>query len=510
MAIATGTALLASAFIGAGTAAYSANAQKKALAGASATPPDYSTSTNQGVTDDAGSLALRLQINQAAQNGTVFTDPATGKVYDFRGTLDTQRFYAAFPDAKKDFAANPEGRTAEQHARDWLAHTQQPADRLAQFYTGSQAYRNQTDIDSATQLAGAGAELTNQSLQNQLRTYLQFLPEFNKLNLDQQDEAVRRSLALLPSIGTAQRDQDTLTFNNNLALGQGAARSNAALQNELLPGVNKLSLDMQQDAFNRAQAASFTSFAGNLDQADIAAARATAQQTRTLPALNELSLRLQTDALTAGDAAGRRVNGGLYGVRDTLARTLQEELNAGDDLTPAQQRKVQQRIRGAQASRGNILGDGAAFDEAIAESDYAQDMVDRRRSTALGLLNARELNPNFSAVGVVNPTQVVAPNLGPANFTATTAVNPLMPNYAPATAPNLTATTAGMPTTAPANITTSNPLGLLNPNAGNNAASYNLSAWTGANTAANNRANQPNPWLQGIGLGLRAYGAFAG
>ena len=74
----------------------------------------------------------------------------------------------------------------------------------------------------------------------------------------------------------------------------------------------------------------------------------------------------QLAADRAADAAGRAVNPGLYSVRDTYAKQLEEELAAGANLTPTQQRKVQQQIRGSQAARGNILGDGAAFDEAIA------------------------------------------------------------------------------------------------------------------------------------------------
>ena len=53
--------------------------------------------------------------------------------------------------------------------------------------------------------------------------------------------------------------------------------------------------------------------------------------------------------------------------------------------------------------------------------------------------------------------------------------------------------------------TQADPLALLNPNAGTNAQNAAVSAWT---TNTNNAANQPNPWMQGIGLGLQAYSAF--
>lgn len=504
MAIGTTAALLLAGGVGA-AAASAANSQRKASTTAA---PDYGAANVAGINADAATLPFRLQINQAAQTGGVYTAP-DGTVHDFRGNFDADRFFAQNPQAKKEWdeeraKGELQGWTPQQFATAFVGDN---TSALTQFFTGSQAYRNQSDIDSAIQLTQAGADITDASARRQLQTQLELLPQFNALNLKQQEDAVNAALKLMPSVGDAQRVQDTATFNNNLALGQNATRSNAALQNEILPGVNDLSLRMQEDAFKRAQTASGTAFTGNLDQATRAAANATQQQTTNLPVLNDLSLRLQTDALTAGDAAGRKTNGGTYAIRDQFAANLLDELKSGGELTAAQKNKVQQRIRGAQASRGNILGNGAAFDEAIAESDYSQNLVNDRRSAALGLINSRDLNPNFSSVGVMNPTQVVQPNLGSANFTATTAVNPLMPNFSPTGTPNLSATTAAMPSLAPANINQSNPLALLNPNAGSNAASYGLSAW---NSQSNRIAQAPNAWMQGLGAAFKTYGTFGG
>ncbi len=495
-AISTGVGLLVGGLATAGASAYAAN--KNSNSGASTTAPDYAGANVAGINADAATLPFRLQINQAAQNGGVYTAP-DGTVHDFRGNFDADRFFAQNPQAKKEWdeeraKGELQGWTPQQFATAFVGDN---TSALTQFFTGSQAYRNQTDIDSAIQLTQAGSDISDASARRQLQTQLELLPQFNALNLKQQEDAVNKALDLMPRVGDAQRTQDTATFNNNLALGQSATRSNAALQNEVLPGVNDLSLRMQEDAFKRAQTASGTAFAGNLDQATRAAANATQQQTTNLPVLNDLSIRLQTDAYRGADAAGRSTNPNVYAVRDTFASQLADELRAGGELTAAQKNKVQQRIRGAQASRGNILGNGAAFDEAIAESDYSQNLVNDRRSAALGLINSRDLSPNFSSVGVMNPTQVVQPNLGPANFTATTAVNPLMPNFSPTGTPNLSATTAAMPSLAPANINQSNPLALLNPNAGNNAANYGLSAWQ---TQGNLNSQQVNPWTQGLGL----------
>ncbi len=368
----------------------------------------------------------------------------------------------------------------------------------------------------------------------------------NDLNLRLQNDALDQQIAgttrattaaanlqtsLLPQLNdtlrTEQRktfdanlDANGAAFNANLTQADAAARRATASQLETVPQLNDLALRNQNAAFNQ-----------NLTQSDTAAARSLAQQRTTLPGLNDLSLQLQTQTLRGADAAGRSVNPNTYAARDQLGQNILDGLKAGDSLTESQSRRVQQNIRGAQAARGNILGDGAAFDEAIAQSDYAQRIGQGRRTDALNFINARDLNPNFSSVGVVNPTQVVAPNsrayeniLNPtqlvtpnsrgyeniinptqtvapnnaaANFQTQTNINPLMPNFS--------ATTVGAPNLTPITAPSANPLALLNPNAGTNAQGAALSAWT---TNTNNAANTPNPWMQGLGLGLQAWSTF--
>lgn len=48
--------------------------------------PDYASAAAAGVTADIDSLPIRRQIEAAAASGGKYTDPATGKVYDFTGT----------------------------------------------------------------------------------------------------------------------------------------------------------------------------------------------------------------------------------------------------------------------------------------------------------------------------------------------------------------------------------------------------------------------------------------
>lgn len=575
--IGTTAALIGAAALGAGTGIAVNNQNKKATQGA----PDYNAQLLAGIQNDASTLPFRLQINQAAATGGTFTDPNTGKVYDFRGNFDANRFFATNPAAKKQYDEENQAagatRDPQSFAHDWLINNGKGEGAINDYHTGSQAYRNQTDIDSAKQMATAGSQISDQSARAQLQSYLDLLPQFNQLNNAQQQATIDQMLAasqrytqntIDQNLGTAdyasyvRKNPDLLKAFQESGQGDIAAwgkkhydefgksegrdlgYTGGALQQfnkasleaqrqawdasldaakkgtyaafdwqkDLLPQLNALGLGEQRKAYDASQAASQTAFRGNLDQADMAGRRASSLQQELLPGLNDLGLRLQSDAYRAGDATGRQVNGGLYGIRDQYAANLLDEMKSGSDLTAAQKTKVQQRIRGAQASRGNILGDGAAFDEAIAESDYAQDMIDKRRSAALGLLNSRDLNPNFGAMSPLNPTQVVAPNLQPANFSAAGAVNPLMPNFSATgimqpTVPNFSSTTAQMPNLSPSPINMSNPLAMLNPNAGSNAASYGLSAW---NSQQNRVANAPNPWMQGLGAAFKGYAAFGG
>lgn len=506
MPIAAALPYLGAAAVGAGVGAAVHNQNKAAQTAA----PNYGDEYAKGVQADLQSLVNRLQVSTAAEAGGVYTDPQTGQTYDFRGKFDPIRFAKDHPTALQIYADEQargelQGWTPEMFAK---AYLNDDATEMAKYQTGSPTYRNQTTIDTAKQLATAGDEITDASIRSQAKTLLELQPEFDALNRDAQAKAIDQMVQLMPKVGDAQRAQDAATYRQNADLGLEATQKQADLQGKIVPVLNNVSLTAQEEAFKRGQAASQTAFKGNLDQSDEAAKRAVAQQQQTLPQLNDLGIRLQTDAYKGADAAGRAVNGALYSLRDTYATQLADEMKSGADLTAAQRNRVQQRIRGAQASRGNILGDGAAFDEAIAESDYAQEMIDKRRSAALGILNARELSPNFQSIGVVNPTQVVSPNLQPANFTATTAVNPLLPNFGSGNTPNVGATTVNVPTNSTSTpIRQTDPLAMTNPNAGNAGTNYALNAW---NALSNRIANAPNPWMQGLGAAFKSYATFGG
>lgn len=571
-------AIAGSAIIGGVVSSNNASKAADAMKAAAGQQPDLTGAYLQGIQTDMATLPTRLQVSQAATSGGVYTDPQSGQVYDFRGMFDPVKFFKENPDAYNYYleearaTGNPVRSDVEGFAKDWFGGQgiQGPAqtEKLKSYMTGSAEYKRATDAEATRAAVTTGQNLAIDTAKTQLgalagtddyaayvRANPDLLAEFEKngggmaiedwgkrhfdtygkaegrklpnsglltatndLNLRTQGDTFNASLAASKQANAthlsnqadayaATLKANELGFNANLAQSGTAARTATGLQEELVPRLNAVVLKNQNDAFRQ-----------NLTQSDEAAARSVAQQRTTLPALNDLGIQLQTASYKGADAAGRAVNPGLYSVRDTYAKQLEEELAAGANLTPTQQRKVQQQIRGSQAARGNILGDGAAFDEAIAASDYAQNLVNQRRTAALGLLNSRDLAPNFSSVGVVNPTQVVTPNSrafdaitnpvqtvgvnnGPANFSSTAALSP-----------NFAATTTSVPSLNPITATASDPLALLNANAGPNAANTAAGVWTtntnNAAAAGTAAANQPNPWMQGIGLGLQAYSAF--
>lgn len=370
--------------------------------------PDYAAANTAAIYADANTLPFRLSVSSAANQGIKWTDPESGRVYDFTGL----------------------GLSAQ----------------------------NQSAIDSARQLMQAGSDISLEGERKRLQSELELLPQFNKLNLDQQQAAIdqalnasrsftenslNQNLDYLPKFGEAQRAENEKAFAQNLELGRQGTYESAKWQEELLPMLNKV-------------------FSG-----------------------------AQSDTLAAATAAGRAANPEAYAARDALGKQVSAELAMGNSMSQGQQRNYTEQVRGAQATRGNILGDSAAFDEALKLTEYGDNLQKNRQSAALNFINSRDLTPNFGTVGAVNP---VMPNFSPAQT-----FNPQVPNLA--------ATTTNGPNTNAAPINQVNPLAFLNPNAGNQGAQFAQNTWS---QQFNREANQVDPWMAGLGLAFQGLGAAGG
>lgn len=369
--------------------------------------PDYAAASVAGVEADASTLPFRLAISQAAQQGKIYTDPETGKTYDFTG----------------------------------LGYQDQ----------------NAAAVQNAKDLMAAGSQISLDSERARLKAELELLPEFNKLNLDQQQSAIDMALAAsgkftentlqqnldyLPKLGAVQRTENEAAFNQNLELGKKGTYETAQWQMDLLPQLNKV--------YSDAQAATYA----------------------------------------AAGRAGRAENPTAYATRDTLGQQITDELAKGGEMTPAQQRRYLEQVRGAQATRGNMLGDSAAFDEALQLTSYGDDLAQQRKTNALSFINSRDLSPTFQTIAAVNP---LMPNYG-----ATQTITPSVPA--------MQATTTSGPNLSPSSVQ-ANPLAFLNPSASQQGTSYAQNAWS---TTSQINSQQVDPWMAGLGLGFQGLGAAGG
>jgi len=264
-------------------------------------------------------------------------------------------------------------------------------------------------------------------------------------------------------------DRDIANQTRLLEAGAGVARNMERGRLEdlqaLLPEFNRLNLEQQRAAYGTA-----------LDAADEGERRRLGLELEYRPQFTESNITAQEEAYRRALGAWREENPEASAAKQRLVQELMAGVGEGGELTAPQRRRVEQNVRGAQAARGNILGDAAGFDEALAVSGYGEDLQRGRRAELMGFLQGEQgMTPNFGS-------GAYAPN---------------MPAFA--------ATTAGGPNLTPANLTQSSAWNVTNPNAGAMGVAQ-------ANTRFDQGmqiANQPNPWLEGLGMvGGAALGAM--
>lgn len=493
----------------AGTAGYvAANSQKKAGQAAAASQPSYEDSVTNASNAQMSLLPAQVAVDRAARLGQTYTDPASGRTYNFAGMGDEQL--------------------------------------------------NELDAAQQERLSRAGADLQRNLTRDQYTDLMDLMPKYNQLNLQSQKdaydaslEASRRgtansydqSLEYMPRFGALQRGEDSKTYRNNLDLGDEGARRAADLQDELLPRMNALqrnedatsyranldlgeegaqrNVDLQKrllpemDQLLRDQAAA--GYRQNLDLSEEGSRRYTDLQQELAPRLNQTGLDMQRAAEKASMDSYREDDPSRYAMREQLYKQVNDELAAGDQLTDRQKEQLQQKIRGAQSARGNILGAGAGYDEAMLEKDAGMAERDKRRATALQIIQGTEDRPRFAATGAV-PMSLEAPgsvnadgvSVPAPDYRSTAAVNPLMPNYqSPGMvnpqSPNFAATTTGAPNLNPVPVGQSGSFSYVNPNSVQQGANSVNQAWQ---QKSNLLMNLPNPWATGLGSAAGAFGSM--
>lgn len=91
-----------------------------------------------------------------------------------------------------------------------------------------------------------------------------------------------------------------------------------------------------------------------------------------------------------------------FALREQLGKTLQDELAAGQSMTPEEERLVTQSIRGAQVARGNIYGGAPVAQEAF--SRYGAG-VNRQQQRMANVQSYLGLNPVVSQAGGLSALQ---------------------------------------------------------------------------------------------------------
>lgn len=369
--------------------------------------PDYAAAQREGVEASAEVLPFQIAIDRAARMGTKYTDPTTGREYDFTGMGD--------------------------------------------------ASLNELDAASTERLMRSGADIQRNLTRDQYADLVDLMPRYNQLNLQSQrdtyDAALEASrkgtantydqnLEYMPRFGELQRSEDAKTFAQNLDLGETGTRRMTALQEELMPRVNQLGIDSQ------------------------------------------------LTALRAGRAAEDELNPERAAMRRELGAKINEELAAGSDLTPLQRQKMEQTIRASQASRGNILGAGAGYDEGRLMTEAGENQKQQRYANALSFLTAPDLSPQIKAADAVNPLMP--------NYQSTGMINPNTPNFQ--------ATTTGGPNLNPVNIGQQGNMSYMQ-GTGQQGASYASNIWS---QQAKMASEQVNPWMQGLQLAGSAVGVAGG
>ena len=313
--------------------------------------PDYAAANEAGVRADVDMLPLRNAINAATTLGTSYTDPNTGKTYDFTGLGSQDVAHAQLMQQLKDA---PESAKALLDIQNTLGQgfAQSARDQLAITDPSGMALRDQYGKD---QLAGDNSieGLVKGKENFDPQTYLNKYPDLQKATegMDQQ----------------AKNDWATMHWNR---YGQAEGRETGIPKTGGAP-----------DAPKYESASGYGPDLKQMTQGEKPTLErmGDAEQQRGLSNTPQMQGVGTTDLRDTGYAAAGR--GGLEKqVMDDLAKTGQ--------MDPNLEREFQQAQRARGASLGNSYGDAGSLDEAMAVGKAQRELDMSRQQNALGLLQS--------------------------------------------------------------------------------------------------------------------------
>lgn len=169
-------------------------------------------------------------------------------------------------------------------------------------------------------------------------------------------------------------------------------------------------------------------------------------------------LETSREQLKASDPIG-------FAIRENMGKQVNRELALGGAASDDELRQVQQRVRGQQSRLGNTMGVAAGVQEVMGQTGYQQQRQQQRLANAGSFLSG---TTPLSQFGQLRGAQAGAAPFQPMNQTG---------------------------------------IG-VNPNAGAMGTQFALGRYGTQANIYQTQANQPNPWMQGLGLVAGVAGGY--
>jgi hypothetical protein len=314
--------------------------------------PDYAAANEAGVQADINALPLRNAINAATTLGTSYTDPNTGKVYDFTG-LGSQDI--ANQQLKQQLADAPE------IAKTLLGIQQEYGDDFAQVARDNLAVTDPTGFAMRNEFGDSlrDGSNSNQSLAKDLQA-----PQYEMYGAGDPGSAgtanyeayVRNNPDLLANWESNEKNNPGQTLasygqQHYEASGKGEGR------------------EVPMDGYRAPRAANNGPEQARLGNGPTLATLDAAGPMERLGGQTSLADRGAT-------AAGR----------SALEQSIFDEVSRIGQSDPSLDRAAQQAARARGAASGNLMGDGSAMNESLAVQAAQRAMDAQRRAGAQDFL----------------------------------------------------------------------------------------------------------------------------
>lgn len=361
---------------------------------APAPPPDYAAANREAITTDIETLPLRNAINAASSLGTAYTDPNTGRTYDFTGMGSQDIASAQLLQQMRDAPAATQalldlnrefGPQFAEESRNQLRITDPTGfalrDQLASRLSGGsrsieELYNPGQSTANYEAYVRNNPDLLANWQNNTSKNTSMTLADYGREHYEAAGRNEGRALPMTAGTpGSVPPSYEQMTSNGpalqNVGSGPalqslGDARAAETIGLDRLPALAGLSNVADGQRLDLA----------NLPATQLSGDAERMQRFNALPSLMGVGGTRLAD--TGATAAGR----------SDLERQIFDELSRAGSPDVALQRSAEQAARARGAASGNILGDSSALQESLGVQLAQRDLDARRRNDALGLLQS--------------------------------------------------------------------------------------------------------------------------